>query len=152
MDRALADFLESGVVIIMGTRDADLRPHVTRVCGARVSDDRRDVRVFISRSQGDECLGDLRDNGAVAVTFSRPTDYTTYQAKGSLVAIEEVAGDDRAWIANYLERITEVFTHVGFEPRKSARFWLDDLVAVRFRVEHCYSQTPGPGAGAEIGD
>jgi general stress protein 26 len=58
------------------------RDHLMRAMGCRLSDDLREVMVFLSASSSQKVLDDLRSNGLIAVVFSEPSSNLTVQLKG----------------------------------------------------------------------
>jgi hypothetical protein len=76
------DLVESGVSILVGTRDEQLRPVSVRGVGARVSSDRRSVTVYLPEATSQKPVENLRANGEIAVAFSRPFDNLAVQIKG----------------------------------------------------------------------
>jgi hypothetical protein len=70
----LVDLVESGVSILVGTRDASLRPASIRGVGACVASDRRQITVYLPQSTSHKAVENLRDNGEIAVAFARPFD------------------------------------------------------------------------------
>ena len=78
----VAALIEGGIAIVVATRDADMRPQITRAWGASVTDDGAALTLCVAAAEGSRTLDNLRANGAIAVTFSSPTTYRTVQAKG----------------------------------------------------------------------
>lgn len=74
-------FLVSPVMIIVAGCGADLRPSTARALGARLGEGDV-VELVASRWQWPTLVEDVARRGGVAVTFVRPNDYATYQAKG----------------------------------------------------------------------
>ena len=58
-----AELMGRRVSIIVGSRDAALRPHLMRAVGCMLSDDRRQVTVLIDQRSAATVLADLRANG-----------------------------------------------------------------------------------------
>ena len=75
LDLKAAEFVQSGVSINVAARTADLTPVVARALGCRVATDRRQVRVFLSRSIAAAVLSCLEANGAIAVVFTLPSTH-----------------------------------------------------------------------------
>jgi hypothetical protein len=143
----LASFVEGGVSVIVGTRDAQLFGESLRGVGARVSADRSELTIFVPAATGSITADNLRDNGRIAVCFSRIADHRTVQLKGQLVALTEASAEDRKTIERYRAAFLEAIGWVGLPPRLTLRLAHWPAWAVRFRVESVYMQTPGPGAG-----
>ncbi|WP_207540875.1 hypothetical protein [Sabulicella rubraurantiaca] len=147
IDAELAAFLESPVMIIVGTGIGGV-PEIGRGLGASVEAGGGALHLIVSAWQWPQTVSQARANGAIAVTFARPTDYVTYQVKGQVdrVAPLTPALQDRA--ARYAAEIVEVLAGLGMPPAITAP-WRSrrDLVALRIRPRQVFVQTPGPRAG-----
>jgi len=86
----LAEFLESGISILVGTRDAGLRPATVRAMGAAVQREARSLTLYVPDATGGQTLANLRDNGQIAATFSRAIDHRTIQVKGRCTGIRRM--------------------------------------------------------------
>jgi hypothetical protein len=146
----LADFIHSGVSILVGTRDARLFPECLRGQGARVEKGRREVTVFLPVAVAERTVANLDDNGRVAVVFSRIEDHRTFQLKGRVVARRAGDEEDRAVVERYRCDFSRNLGVVGVPARIARRLTAWPCHAVRFRVEAVFRQTPGPGAGAPL--
>jgi hypothetical protein len=147
----LAAFVESGISVLVGTRDALLCPESSRAFGARVEPGREEVTVFMPPAFSTRSFENLRDNGRIAVCFSRPLDHRSIQLKGSVLEIRECGPGDRPVLERYARLAAQTFAEVGIPRRTMARLAFWPCRAVRFRVEALFVQTPGPGAGDPLG-
>lgn len=150
IDDALATFLQQGLAINIGTRNAALDPHAAYVPAAVVEPGGTHLTVFVPVVAGDEVVADLRDNGQAALVFARPEDDRACQVKGVFEAVRLAADDERpivqAQYAGFLRQLDAIGT-----PGESARQWVTwPCLAVRLRVTALFSQTPGPDAGAPL--
>ena len=151
IDDGLKAHIESGVAIVVGTRDARLSPEITRGWGPRILPDRTSIQLWISRSTGARTLENLRENGEIAATFCLPTDYKAIQLKGHVVGYgEELTAADRGWVVRHRDAFAEQTELVGVPKYLVSRTFSDDLVRVEFVVREGFNQTPGPGAGATL--
>ena len=82
----LAAFLQEGVGIFIGTRNASLDPNGARAIAARVERDGLHLVVYVADVAAARLLPDLESNGMAAVTFGRPVDERACQVKGTFVA------------------------------------------------------------------
>ena len=73
-------------MMVFGTAAPTGRPVLGRAVGARCVDG-GDVNLFVSRAHWGAVTNDLKVGAPVAVTFSRPADYRTFQIKGILTAL-----------------------------------------------------------------
>jgi len=140
------------VSIIVGSRDAALRPHLMRAVGYRLSADRRRVTLLMSQHSSREVLNDLRDNGQIAVVFSEPSTHHTLQLKGSDAVVTPCGPDDAALAELYLQAFVDEIGQIGFSAQVAHNILGhdNDLMAVHFTVTAAFEQTPGPAAGQAL--
>lgn len=149
-----AALIRRRVSVIVGSRDAQNRPHVMRAVGCRLSDDGRRITVFMSPSSSAQVLADLRANRQIAVVFSEPSSNHTVQFKGSDAVVAPIAPGDESTVDTYLRNFIDEIAQLGF-PADVAQTILrrtdrDDLVAVHFTPTAGFEQTPGPAAGKAL--
>ncbi len=99
IDEALARFVTSPVMIMIGTRNGDKRPAIARGVGARLVDD-TPLGIAVSAWQWPDTVANMRGNGRTAVTFARPADYVSYQITG-MVSVREALPADLALVRDY---------------------------------------------------
>ncbi len=146
----VASFLESGISVLVGTRDARLVPESTRGVGARVDAGGAALTVFLPAATAARAMANLRDNGRVAVCFSRAIDHRSIQVKGRVLSIREGDPADLATIERWLEGLAVGWQEVGAPVSATRRLARWPAHAVRLAIEEVYVQTPGPGAGAPL--
>ena len=147
----LAGFLESGVSVLVGTRDERCVPEAMRGAGARVDGNRRELTVWFPAANGRRTVENLRTTKRVAVCFSAYEKHRSIQLKGEVLEVREGTADDRAFVEQYRSRLASEWGILGVAPRIVLRFDVWPCFSVRFRVERVFVQTPGPGAGAPLG-
>ena len=151
IDAELASFMESAVMIIVGTCDNALRPQIGRAVGAIVDQATGGVDLIVSDWQWPETIANVRRNGRLAVTFARPSDYVSYQVKGRATVIT-AAASDRACAARYVRAMTAILVGNGLDVRVTAPWLVDrEPVALRLVAEMIFVQTPGDKAGKMLG-
>jgi hypothetical protein len=150
IDRELAAFLEEGLVIHLGTRNAHLEPSGARVTAVMVEADGRLVTAYVPKVAAGRVLPDLKDNGFTALVFVRPTDDRACQVKGVFAGSRAAKPGERSAISAQWDRARRSLERIGI-PRVLTDSWtIWPSVAVRVRVTHLFNQTPGPGAGAAL--
>jgi hypothetical protein len=148
IDAELAAFLESPVMIILGT-GAEGVPEIGRGLGASVEADGTALHIVVSAWQWPETVAQARATGRIAATFARPADYVTYQVKGRLDRVTPLTPALEACAARYAARITEVLAGLGQPPELTAAWRCErELIALHIRPAHVFVQTPGPRAGS----
>lgn len=150
IDADLATFLESPVMIILGTGSA-AGPQIGRGLGATVSEGGLALHVMVSAWQWPATVANARANGQVAATFARPADYVTYQVKGLVDRVATPTPAQRAVALRYAARIAEALADLGQPPDRTAPWRSEqDLVALRIRPREVFVQTPGARAGSPL--
>jgi hypothetical protein len=147
-----AALIERRVSIMLGSRDAGLRPHLVRAVGCRLSADRRRATLLVPVGSSAQVLNDLRDNGCIAVVFSEPTSNRTLQLKGRDASVAPCGPDDAALADRYVQGFVEEIGRLGFSARLAHTILSrnDALVAVHFTIAEAFEQTPGPSAGEPV--
>jgi hypothetical protein len=148
----VAEVLGGPAVIQIGTRDAELRPAHALGVGAFVHEDRATVTVFVAERRAAAMLRNLADNGRIAVAFGL-VSHESYQLKGTFLASRPTADADVRRQEAYRAAVVDALRRVYPEP--IAGPIVEGVpyrpgIAITFRVEAVYLQTPGPGAGTQI--
>jgi hypothetical protein len=149
--RELQQFLESGVSVLVGTRDRLLVPEGARGFGVRVLAGGAELEVFLPAAWGERTLANLADNGRIAVSVAQPEDHRSVQVKGAVLEIRPGAEAERAAIDRYREALIAKFSVIGYPPSLFHRLNVWPCKVVRLRVESLFEQTPGPRAGVPLG-
>ena len=150
----LKAFLESGVSVVVGTRDSTFVPEAVRAWGPRVGQDRRSVSLCVALATSGRTLNNLRDNGCVAATFALPTSYKTIQLKGRCVGTARPNPQDLAAVERHRNSFLASTDKIGVPKRFTEGLWQRELmesavmVKIRFVAEQAFDQTPGPDAGS----
>ena len=154
IDDELLELLHDGVAAVVGTRDAQLAPEIARAGGVRVLPARATVELCLGLPSGQRTLANLADNGCLALTCVRPTDYRQVQLKGRALETVAPSADDRAWVERHHEGFRREVAQVGIAANLCDAFWDHDdpqaLVKLRLLVEEAFEQTPGPEAGRPL--
>lgn len=150
IDRELAAFLEEGLAIHLGTRNAQLEPSSARVSAVTVDADGCHVTAYVPRVAVGRVLADVEANGLAALVFVRPTDDRAVQVKGVFVGSRAAATRERRALMTQWEGFRRSLERIGI-PRALTDAWaVWPSVALRVRVTDLFNQTPGPGAGAPL--
>ena len=148
----VVEVLSGPAIMLVGTRDAELRGAHTTVVGAFVHDDRRTVTFYVPESRAARLLSDLQDNGRVAFGFGW-FSHEAYQLKGEYLSSRPTTGEDLARQETY--RLSLFAAARQVYPEDVARpmalgYAYHPGMAVTFRVDEVFLQTPGPGAGTRM--
>jgi hypothetical protein len=143
----LLEYMESGVSLLIGTRDAALRPASARGFGVEIDAPARAATVFLPAPGAEVTLGNLRDNGQIALTFSRGFDHRSLQVKGRLLSLEAANERQHRLQDRYFALFSEGLIFIGHRQELLRRVRYYPSYALSFRIESMFDQTPGPGAG-----
>ena len=152
----LKAFLESGVSVVVGTRDADFVPEITRAWGLLVSKDRKSISLCVPLATSHKTLDNLAGNGQMTVCCSLPTSYKTVQLKGQCIETADPNRADLAAVERHREAFGRLNERIGFPRQRTETFWRRELetspvlVKLRFVPEQIFDQTPGPDAGSPL--
>lgn len=147
----IAEFIQSGVSIILAVVDADGRAKAGRALACRV--DGGAVRV-IYPAEGNGVITTAAEAGrAIAVTFSAPMSHRTIQLKAMSMRAEAVSEEDRKSLGQQIDAFAGVLRAIGYTGAFVQSFCDNrsrSVLALRFLPEVAFEQTPGPGAGREL--
>ena len=150
IDRELAAFLEEGLGVAIGTRNARLEPSGARVVAVAVEADGRHLVAYVPQGAASHVMPDLESNGQAALVFARPPDERACQVKGTFTGSRPAEDAERALVEGQWGRWLDRLASIGL-PRETFEPWPSwPCVAVRLRVTAIYNQTPGPNAGKAI--
>ncbi len=143
----LVDLLQTGVSIIVGTRDSSLMPESTRAWGILVGENRASVTIFLTEAISKKTLQNLKDNGLVAISCTRPTDHVACQLKGRMRTIRPAGQADREHSKHWHREFTQELVAIGVPADMCDAWMTEPALAVEIDVTDVFHQTPGPGAG-----
>ncbi|HKA53407.1 MAG TPA: pyridoxamine 5'-phosphate oxidase family protein [Candidatus Binatia bacterium] len=149
----LVEFLHGPVFMAIGTRDEKLRPAHTVVVGAIVNQDRETISCFVLQSRAEQIMGNLENNARIALSAGSPS-HESYQFKGRYVSARPTDAKDVAIQEIYRTKLVALMLQYGY-PEQIVKplvlgFRGQPAVAITFRVEEIFLQTPGPEAGKRI--
>jgi len=149
----IVELIEGEAFMQIATRSDDRWPAHAWVVGGRVHDDRRTVTVFIAAAAAQPNVANLEANGRIALGVALAT-HEAYQLKGSYVSSRPTTADDRARQEHYRAALLAGALAAGY-PEPIARpftlgFAYDPGIAITFRVDEAFLQTPGPAAGTPL--
>jgi hypothetical protein len=143
----LAAFLESGLSIVIGTRNGDLEPAGATALAIRVAPGGARVTLFVYEQAGREMLANLGSYPEIAIDMDQPTSHRACQVKGLYESSRTVPESERELIERQLEGFAVDLEAYGV-PRPLLASWKSwPCLALEVRVTHVFEQTPGPGTG-----
>jgi hypothetical protein len=108
------------------------------------------VTVFVPAARSQRVLRDLTGNGRIAVGAALAS-HEAYQLKGTYVSSRPTDDADRVRQETYRAALLQSALEAGYPDALARPFCLGFAyapgVAITFRAEEVFLQTPGPGAG-----
>ena len=147
LDAGLIEFLTSGLVLGAATRDDRLVPDVVRPAGVRVEDGGQEVTFFVATRSTGQMVKNIEGNRRIALVLSDPQDNRSVQLKGAVLETRPAREDERPLVDQWRARFARMLEPLGVPQSFVMRSQVWPAVAVRFRVEQMFLQTPGPAAG-----
>src|SRR5262249_52065570 len=139
----IVSLVEGGGIAMLATCGADLMPECTRVRGARVSQTRREVIVYVPVAQAGNTFENLRDQRRAAVSFTDVTNYRTVQIKGEVLSVRTADASEQELQARHMREFAAAIKSLGYRSDPAATFVYWPSNAVEIRVDQLYMQTPG---------
>ncbi|HSE45610.1 MAG TPA: pyridoxamine 5'-phosphate oxidase family protein [Gemmatimonadales bacterium] len=150
-DNDLKALVESPVAVVVGTTNAEKRPHAIYAWGPRVLEDMRSMQVFIEVPRASEVLQNLEATGVIAVTIADPITYRSLQFKGRFRSAAPAEEADLACVQRHREGFASVLSVIGDPRQVIENAWMQcGLIRIEFEIDRAYDQTPGPEAGRPL--
>lgn len=161
----IGTFLEHASVGFAATRDAALTPQVHLVLGWTVGDGRQTITCLFPKSHSKVLVPSLENNGQFALTVlgstagpkaSRPPKpdvdfHECYQFKGTYLASRPADETDGVVVDRTEKRFHQLLGPLmGLSEEVCAARFGKPVLAMTFKVDAIFDQTPGPGAGRKI--
>lgn len=150
VSRALGAFLESGLSIVVGTRDAARRPHGAAAWAVRVHDDGVHLTLFLHVDNAARLARPLAECPQVAVLLDLPTTHRACQVKGTVVASRPARDDERLVVERQLDAFSRDLEALGVPRAMFAGWQAWPCTALVVQASALFEQTPGPGAGEPL--
>lgn len=148
----LAEFCQSGLSVVLGSRDGYGQPLVARGLACRINAEGL-VRIIYCE-QPNFALQQAIENGApIAATFTKPFSHRSIQLKASGARIVRVVVQDGAAAFAQTRTFHQELIDVGHTEKFASgytRFEPHELAALEFLPEAAFVQTPGPNAGSVL--
>lgn len=148
----LAEFCQSGISVVMASRDAAGRPVIGRGLASRIDGEGR-VRVIFRESANAAFQRAIAAGAPIAVTFTKPYSHRSIQIKAQHAEIVQLSPPDGPAAFSQTRAFRAELVSVGYtETMASAytRFEPHELAAAEFLPESAFVQTPGPSAGSAL--
>jgi hypothetical protein len=135
----------------VGSRDENMVPMVRRCWGVKFSSTHDVMIIYVVKAQYDQMLRNFQHNGRITVSLADVPDFRAYQLKGQFIKARNMTADEVIFKRQYRERPKAVMKeYFGISEVLSERYVCYTDLAIEFKVEKIFNQTPGPGAGKKV--
>lgn len=154
MARLISDelkaFLESGLAIVVGTRDAALRPDGAAALALRVQPDGVHVTLYLSEPSAARLAPSLAQCPRIAVVLDQPSSHRACQIKGEVISTRVATDAERPELDRQREALDRDLESLAIPPAMFSNWQVWPSTALEIRADELFEQTPGPGAGNRL--
>jgi hypothetical protein len=146
-------FLEGGCALIIGTVSRDGEPHATRGWGLDVIGSDPDTVQIVVDADDSVAIANLQPGATLATTGGDVRTLQSVQVKGTVVTAPVQSDDLELRVQQYCDAFFRDVEEVDGTPRaKLERIVPRRFAALVVEIGDQFDQSPGPGAGARIGE
>lgn len=112
------------------------------------------IRIVMGAGANRALVAAMDQGSPVAVTFTATRDHSSFQVKARQARVVSSCSDDIPMTDRQNALFRDGLVELGFTPEQAAgyaAFDATDLIALELLPDRIFSQTPGPGAGREVG-
>jgi pyridoxamine 5'-phosphate oxidase-like protein len=150
ISKDLAAFLESGLAIVVGTRNGALDPDGAVAWAVRVEDHGGRVTLFLHEMAARQMLRNLKSHPEIAINLDQPTSHRACQVKGRYLTSRRAKPTEKALVMRQVEGFATDLEQIGFPRAMTAGWTAWPCMALEVRVSQLFEQTPGPGTGGPL--
>lgn len=149
----LAEFCQSGVSVVLGVSTISGQPIAGLALACRITSGGT-MKIFLREPANVPLLAALAGGAPIALTFSEPRTHRSIQVKADRARQVELETGDLELVARQVAFFESELVFINYTPRFAAYYCAyrdDELVALELMPRHAFVQTPGPGAGEQLG-
>jgi hypothetical protein len=150
LEASIIDLLGQGVALVVGTANEAREPEICRAWGPLWSPEGGTLEILLPLPAAESSLSNLSKASPVAFTFTKPTDYTSYQLKGACAAIRKPRAKDWRRAREHFDAFLAEASRTGLEPSAFSPWFPADGRLLVACIDAVYSQAPGPRAGLAL--
>jgi len=134
----------------VGSRDENMMPSLEHCWGFSITNTENVLAFYVVQESFGQMLKNFKDNGRVTLVLFEWPSHRSFQFKGQFLEAREMTPDEVAFQKQFREKPIEVATGMGYPFELIDRYVRYANLAIEFKVEKVFDQTPGPGAGKAI--
>jgi hypothetical protein len=149
----LAAFCQSGVSIVLAATASDGLPVAGKGLSAIISAEGR-VRVYLREGINLPLLAALEAGSGIAATFTEPRTHRSIQMKSKATTRLAVEPADLPEVARQIRHFGNELVDMSYTHRLVEHYCMytdEELIVIEYLPSDAFVQTPGPGAGSQLG-
>jgi hypothetical protein len=136
----------------IGTASPDLVPEVIKCTGVILDDITEEFTCFIGAKFAEKSLRNLASNAAITLLSANISTYEGYQYKGRYAGSHSCTEEEVLFQERYMDAFTTALALFGYSKEGFHKlYFLQPSIAIKFKVEEVYEQSPRKGTGGKIG-
>lgn len=147
----LIAYLDQHLSLLAAGRDRELRPCIARAVGILPGADRTSFTAFLADGPAAALLAILEEGAPFALGSTHIPSHRSVQLKGVVTRVRSATEAERPLIEACTGGFTEDLGGLGYPLPVVRRIVTWPATAVEVRLEAVFDQTPGPGAGRQVG-
>jgi hypothetical protein len=144
----IRDYLQLGIGMGMGTRDADLKPEYQRVLGCRVVDNNH-ITFYFDLPTSRNTIRNLETNSELVIVGCSNT-FESYQLKGKAIRWAKATPEEISNRDEYMVRFSTDMMVFGLPGNIVYNYPHSEMMSVLMEVADIFEQTPKAGTGEKI--
>lgn len=128
-------------------------PDIIRCCGISYQPDKNELVLFIGEKLAAVFLANTKTNPLISLIGTSLYTLESYQYKGRFTGFRPCTEEEVEWQYRYVSQFADTLTIVGFNWEKETvvkSFFHQPSVAIGFRIDEVFEQTPRKGTGERI--
>lgn len=140
----------TGVSMVMSTRDENLWPDLCEVLGLHFNENASKAMLFVSEEHAAKCLSNIKNNGCIAISLSRPCTFQAAQLKGKVANVHAMTAEEKDKSLSWSQRFRKEIQLIGVPNEAAMGLRLKADMTIEVDIENIFIQTPGPQAGQKL--
>lgn len=149
----LVAFCQSGVSVVLAATTSDGLPVAGKGLSVLISAEGR-VRIYLRECINMPLLAALDAGSGIAATFTEPRTHRSIQMKAKATRRLAVEPTDLPEVARQIRHFGNDLVDMSYTHRLVEHYCMyadEELVVIEYLPSDAFVQTPGPGAGSQLG-
>ncbi|MEO5907230.1 MAG: hypothetical protein ABIQ11_10920 [Saprospiraceae bacterium] len=149
LSEKLRNYIVSPAGILIGTRDAALKPEFQRAMGARPAEDHH-IQFFFDLKTSGRTIDNIQDNQSVSIVLCHLLTMESFQFKGRSIGYRECSPEELNFVDEYYKKFNEAAIQFGMKDGLCYNYPHSQMWSMLMEVEEVFEQTPKIGTGQKV--